>query len=54
MAGSTSIAVSPAQLPLPATRPIAIVSPSARTDANACQGAEVSSRMAIGGRSWPR
>ena len=54
-AGSTSIAVSPAQPAATATRPIAIAWPGARTEANACHGAEVSTRMATGGRpSCPR
>ena len=52
--GSTSIAVSPAQCGrpglVPATRPMATVRPPSRTEANACQGAEVTMVRAIGGR----
>ncbi len=49
------MAVIPAQPAATATRPTAMVWPAARIEANACQGAEVSTCRATGGSpGWPR
>ena len=54
-AGSTSMAVSPAQPRATATRPMARVRPSTRIEPKACHGAEHSTWRAAGGRpGWPR